>query len=67
LEKRQAEINKYFTADGRQRLWKLLDGSVRWIWDVQKKKYEDPLRDKSFADILDEYMLEPQSMQLVLS
>lgn len=65
LEKREAEINKYFTYEGRQRLWKLLDGSVRWRWDVQKKKYEDPLRDKSFADILDEYMPEPQSMQLV--
>jgi hypothetical protein len=66
LEKRDAEISKYFTHDRRHRLWKLLDGSVRWKWDhVPKKKYEDPLNNKSFADILSEYIPEPQSMQLV--
>jgi hypothetical protein len=65
LEMREAEIDKYFTYDGRQRLWKLLYGSVGWKWDVEKRKYEDPLHNRSFADILSEYMPEPQSMQLV--
>jgi hypothetical protein len=64
LEKRDAEINKYFTNDSRQRLWKLLDGSVGWKHDVEKRKYGDPLHNKSFADTLSDYMPEPQQLKL---
>ncbi|MEO7992245.1 MAG: hypothetical protein ABI663_22035 [Chryseolinea sp.] len=61
LEGRRDEINRYFSHDRRHRLWKLLDGSSNWGWDrLPKKKYEDPLHNRSFSDILDEYFPEPK-------
>jgi len=61
LEQKLSEIGKYFEFDNRRdRLWRLL-GDGNWKWDhVPKEKYKDPLRNKSFADILSEYLPEQQ-------
>lgn len=56
LERKAAEIDRFFNTDRRYRLWRLLDGNIRWKWAHRPKmKYEDPLRNRSFADILSEF------------
>lgn len=61
LERRSADIQRYFQLDNRRnRLWKLLYGRHRWKWHFPPKaKYKDPLANRSLADILDEYLPEP--------
>lgn len=58
LERKRAEIDRYFDVDRRNRLWKLLHGTC-WGWNRRAKdKYKDPFHNRSFADILDEYLPE---------
>ena len=62
LEKRSADIGRYFSIARRTRLLKLLHGYNVWKQDdFPNPKYRDPMRNRSFADLLQEYHPEPPS------
>jgi hypothetical protein len=66
LERSKADLERYFAFDNRRyRLWKLLHGNNRWRWNhLPGEKDKDPFRNKSFADVLDEYAPE---LELILN
>jgi hypothetical protein len=60
LERRMADIGRYFEVDNRRyKLWRLLRGYNGWKCDFPDPKYSNPLHNRSFSDILEEYYPEP--------
>ena len=59
LEKRQAELDKFFDYDRKERLWRLLDCTYKRDYHT-KGKYKSPLDNRTFASVLDEHWPEPQ-------
>ena len=58
LERRRNEIEKYLDVDSRgYRLRRLVDRC--WKWNSTLHKYKNPLQNRPFSDILDEYLPEP--------
>jgi hypothetical protein len=67
LERRASEIRNYLNRNFLQpRLQKIMRGNYKWRWKYNGdfEKYKSPFYNRSFADILNEYMPEPQPMQL---
>jgi hypothetical protein len=59
LEKQKAEVDKFFSYDRRERLWKLIDATYSWHRQSEEK-YRSPFYNRSFASILDEHWSDEQ-------
>ncbi|MBS1507007.1 MAG: hypothetical protein JSS79_10205 [Bacteroidetes bacterium] len=59
LERRKAEVDKFFNYERRGRLWKLIDATHSWHRKPEEK-YRSPFYNRSFASVLDEYWPDQQ-------
>lgn len=61
LEKKKAEIDKFFNHERRLRLWKLLTGNT-YKWEhMSNEKYKSPFYNKSFESVISEHWPDKKS------